>query len=138
MKEVLHMHKIILVLLWTAITITGSCVFACWARSDMPDYPQDRRYMYEGDGYWISSHREIDEAILDEMSQSITIWNEEQIEIGQRFLPELQPPESVPEEYYFESLMITKYLSGHWEYVYSYQSKKDSSKVTISQKREIE
>ena len=115
-----------------------SCAFACWVRSDMPDYPQDRHYVYEGNDYRICSHREIDEAMLDEMSQSITIRDEAQIEIGQKFLPELQPPESVPEEYYFESLMITKYLSGHWEYVYSYQSKKDSSKVTISQKREIE
>ena len=132
------MTKIVKLICYSATISILSCIFACWVRNNMPDYPQDRRYIYEGDGYEISSHREIDEAMLDEMSQSITIWNEEQIEIGQRFLPELQPPESVPEEYYFESLMITKYLSGHWEYVYSYQSKKDSSKVTISQKREIE
>ena len=98
-----------------------SCAFARWVRSDMPDYSQDRHYTYEGDGYWISSHREIDEAMLDEMSQSITIRDEAQIEIGQKFLPELQLPEDIPEGYYFESLMITKYLSGRWEYIFTYR-----------------
>ena len=131
----LQRRKAILVLITIFIL---SCAFTRWARSDMPDYPQDRRYTYEGDGYWISSHREIDETMLDEMSQSITIRDEEQIELGQRFLPELQLPEGVPEGYQFESLTITKYLSGRWEYIYNYQNRKDSSKVTISQKRESE
>ena len=121
MKEMLHMRKIILVLLWTVVTIAGTCAFACWARSDMPDYPQNRHYIYEGDDYRIRSLGEMDEAMLDEINQSITIRDEEQIEIGQMFLPEPQLPEDVPEEYQFESLTITKYLSGRWEYAFVYK-----------------
>ncbi len=115
------MHKILSVFCWITLVIVGACAFACWARNDMPDYPQDRRYTYEGDGYWISSHREIDETMLDEMSQSITIRDEEQIELGQRFLSELQLPKVIPEGYRFESLTITKYLSGRWGYVFTYE-----------------
>lgn len=114
------MHKILSVFCWITLVIAGACAFACWVRSDMPDYPQDRRYTYEGDSYRISSHREINEAMIDEMSQSIAIRDEGQIEIGKIFLPELELPEDVPEGYRFESLTITKYLSGRWESAFVY------------------
>ena len=56
----------------------------------------------------------------DKEGSTVTYSIEADIEMAKKRMPELLIPEYVPEGYEFFDLEISKYMSGRWEYRYTY------------------